>query len=164
MKLKEYVEEAMKDIIMGTAVDFDINLDKDCEVSKSLLTCSNVECESHGKKLTGRFCTNCGSEIITIYEKTKSKVNINSALEDFGGWDSLWPVDVYKSKHDILLPNRRGSLSLSIDDDTQQSEFKIPNEEESILHFSNEYRDFIEYLKLNDFDFEIKFGVITYWN
>lgn len=35
MKLKEYVEEAMKDIIMGTAVDFDINLDKDCEVSNN---------------------------------------------------------------------------------------------------------------------------------
>lgn len=134
------------------------------EVSETLNTCSNTECEIHGKKSVGKFCSNCGSENKPTTTKNKKNVilSIYELLHEFGDSDLVFPVEV-TSGSKILLPNRRNKYSISIDRDTESKEKEIGNIDQKVESFKDDYNELIQFLKRKELSFDIKFGVISYW-
>lgn len=135
---------------------------KEVEVNEPFLTCLNKDCENNTKKITGTFCRECGSENKFVDNIVKSKFGIDKLLVDFGGWDFLYPV-TYMSEYSIYALNRN-SKSLHIDGEDNENEYNIPDKEESLDNFNTQCHDFLECLNNNDFEYEVKFGVVTYWN
>lgn len=124
-----------------------------------------------------KFCSDCGTAIINAKENDTVQIDVDDFLEEFPEFDDMeyeffWP--------DISLEN----------DSTDQWEFLIPNIDLNNCYFFDQYdrnydpldlhdlsiqniiddyknnnEDYIKFLdKFYGTDYEIKYGVLQYWN
>jgi hypothetical protein len=130
-------------------------------------TCSDVECKSHKKALTGNFCQLCGSattELVWESTSTNTVVKTTSSydlMEEFGNEGLFFNLD------ELMIPNssekelKKYMISAGQDDDSFEKE--IPNKEEAIICFEKTYEKFLAFLTEKKVPYEVKFGVISYW-
>lgn len=131
-------------------------------VTKSV-TCDNNNCKEYRKSINAKFCSECGQPSKTNTQTTTKDVTKTTSLYDlmneFGNEDILYECE------ELLLPNRSLKNSITIDNETE-SILNCPGKEESIQEFRNTYQSFLNFLDLHPGkpQYEIRFGILNYWN
>jgi len=143
------------------------------EKQQRLFTCSNKSCNIHGKKAVGKFCSECGSQNgnDSITRKVVEVPSGYQLLCDFGNEDIdedidiLYPLDQHDDKDIIFLPNEKNSYSIRVDSDDSFVEKEINQVPEYInAQFGRDYQKFLDFLSSKEITYQIKFGVLSYWN
>lgn len=131
------------------------------EVSDKIMTCSNTDCDIHGKKSVGKFCSNCGSENkpFTIKQIKNIKMSLyNDILYQLDDNEICFEVD-----NKFLLPNRINDYSIHISRDSNFDEKEIKYISNQIEDFERDHESVISFLREKSIDFKVKFGTVIYW-
>ena len=136
------------------------------EVEKKELikTCVNRDCEVHGRKLIGNFCSICGYNIenVTFKKTVTEKLNIHQVMSDYSNQDVFFEPEYINA----LIPNLsyQEDCSVYIDSDDYGSIKELPSKEEGIqaLEKAENYIPFFKYLTDLGIKYEIKYGIVTY--
>jgi len=128
------------------------------EKKDSYKICPNENCSIHLIKAVGEFCSNCGTKNILHTNKQyidKGK-NIYDLMFEFGEEDIFF---VYEN---LCLMNRRSSYNKSDDEPflLNMDENYISN---ALTSFNKDYSEFMSFLKESGVEFDVKFGVISYY-
>lgn len=132
------------------------------EKTQIYLSCLNESCESYHKNLNehGSFCSLCGQKKENYLKKDiiYKNINVKDILCEFGDVDVLFKI----GESEKYGPNRRGKYHKNSDEDFvfDLNESFIQN---ALKQFQSEYSDSLEYLKENGIEFDVKFGVISYY-
>lgn len=136
---------------------------KQVEVKDTIKHCSNETCINHKKITQGKFCNQCGEPIVKSVHTRNETTTIGAyeLTEEFGNPNMLCIIN-----GDYLRSNKALHNAVTISDFQQDEEMECPKEEEAINEFRNEYQSFLTFLDLHEGkpQYEIKFGVLSYWN
>ena len=139
-------------------------LEKDNTIT--ITTCTNTKCKIHGKKSVGKFCSSCGSPNGPLKQTHKVQIipHAYDLLGEFGKEDLLYSPSERDDKSILFMPNRRNKYSVTVSDDNSFVEKPIPNQNLSTESFTQDYQEFINFLDKKDINYQIIFGVLSYWN
>lgn len=135
------------------------------EKQERLFTCSNKSCKIHGKKAIGKFCSECASPNgnVSITRKIVEVPGGYKLLYNFGNEDLLFVID--DDKYIYFLTNRKNSYSVNVDSDDSFIEKEFNQTPEYICSlFARDYQKFLDFLDSEEITYQIKFGVLSYWD
>jgi hypothetical protein len=119
--------------------------------------------KNHDKEISGIFCSLCGSKI-EMREVTNTiikEVNPWSLNEEFGDEDMFYPCN---GNYKILLPNRKRKHYISVDRDTREGNYQVPDSNDAIRELYQNHNDYLEFLTNKGIKWSVDFGLINYWS
>ena len=86
-------------------------------------------------------------------------------LYNFGNEDLLFVLGERDDKDILFLPNKKNSYSVKVDSDDSFVEKEFNQIPEHICSlFDRDYQNFLDFLDSKEITYQIKFGVLSYWN
>lgn len=127
------------------------------------VTCDNGTCKNYNKVINAKFCPECGQPAKIDVQKTTVDVTITKSdyelVEEFGDENLFFRYE------GLLLPNRRLKNCITIDESSDDI-MNCPVKEDAIQEFYDNYHKFLLFLDAYPLklQYEIRFGIINYWN
>ena len=125
----------------------------------------SLECPDHGPK-KGKYCDECGKEIQKVAQGSLSEKTLKPLLgpnEEYE--DYLIHTNMECNGTIVGIPNFFHSGQIEIDFEYGSTyQFNEKDHKECLSAFNEKYVDYINYLIQLKVTFNIKFGVVIYWN
>jgi hypothetical protein len=135
------------------------------ENTVKIMTCTNTNCEIHGKKSVGKFCSSCGSPNGLIKQVNKIQIIPDSydLLEEFGDVDLFFSPSDRDDKEILLVPNTENDYSVHVSSDDSFLESEIASVEDALSEFTDGHKEFLDFLEGKEIVYQKLFGVLSYW-
>jgi hypothetical protein len=139
-------------------------------IEESMFACMNEDCESFDKKSyrkNGDYCPHCGNVISDVKVPKQVPFNIHGFCDDKFNDEDMFTSGRGEGggDHEIVIPNRRSSQGgIDLDDEPNQHNFLKMSREDMLADLArDDWKSLILALTADEIEYEIGWGVVTYW-
>ena len=129
------------------------------------ITCCNETCEYFNKRVSGKFCKQCGHknhEEVTIKEEViTTQLSAYDLMLDFGNEDIFFATEIQDKV--VFLPNTKNPLthvSICLSEDEM---LDVPDSHVAIKTLVEDYAAFLQYLDEKSIKWYVDFKILTYY-